>query len=199
MPFDYPVFLDLHGADALVVGGGTVALRKVEGLLAAGAQVTVVAPAIDPAIIALGVTGCRRAYAPGDLAGRLLVITTTDDPAVNAAVAADARSAGVLVNSADDPANCTFILPAVARRGRVVAAVSSGGASPALAQHVRDRIAGELLSDRLAAAAETLADERDAIHAAGGSTEQFDWVTRLKELLGSDQHSDGDESSTTPN
>jgi precorrin-2 dehydrogenase/sirohydrochlorin ferrochelatase len=184
VPFDYPVFVDLHGADTLVVGGGRVALRKVEGLLAAGATVTVVAPAIDRAITALGVVTCARAYRSGDLAGRLLVITTADDAAVNAAVAEDARVAGVLVNSADDPANCTFILPAVARHGRVAVAVSSGGASPALAQYVRDRIATDVLTDRLAGAAETLAAERDAIHAAGDSTEQFDWTTRLAELLG---------------
>ena len=117
------------------------------------------------------------------MAGRTLVFTCTDDPAVNAAVAAACRAAGVWVNSADDPANCTFALPAVARAGRVVVAVGSGGASPALAQHVRDRIAAEILDERLAAAADVLAAERDAIHAAGGSTEGVDWAARLAELL----------------
>ncbi len=117
------------------------------------------------------------------MAGRTLVFTCTDDPAVNAAVAAAGRAAGVWVNSADDPANCTFALPAVARAGRVVVAVGSGGASPALAQHVRDRVAAEILDERLAAAADVLAAERDAIHAAGGSTEGVDWATRLAELL----------------
>jgi siroheme synthase-like protein len=116
--------------------------------------------------------------------GRVLVITTADDSALNAAVAADARAAGVLVNSADDPANCTFILPAIARRGRMTVAVSSGGGSPALAQYVRDRVADEVLSERLAWAADALAAEREAIHAAGGSTEGLDWARRLAELLG---------------
>ena len=184
MSFDYPVFLDLGGADVLVVGGGRVAVRKVEGLLSAGAVVTVVAPVIDPAIVAMDVATRIRTYAVGDVAGRALVITTTDDPALNAAVAAEARAARVLVNSSDDPANCTFILPAIARRGRMTVAVSSGGGSPALAQYVRDRVADEVLTTRVAAAADALAAERDTIHAAGGSTEGLDWASRLAELLG---------------
>ncbi len=125
----------------------------------------------------------RRPFAADDVVGRRLVVTCTDDPQVNALVAATCRAANVWVNSADDPANCTFALPAVARRGRVVVAVGSAGASPALAQYVRDRVAGEILDDRLAAAAEVLAAERDAIHAAGGSTEGRDWATRLRALL----------------
>jgi precorrin-2 dehydrogenase/sirohydrochlorin ferrochelatase len=183
VPFDYPVYLDLVGADVLVVGGGRVALRKIEGLLAAGARVTVVAPAIDAAIVALGVATTVRPYAPGDVGGRVLVITTSDDTAVNAAVAADARAAHVLVNSADDPENCTFILPAIARRGRMTVAVSSGGGSPALAQHVRDQVAANVLTDDVVAAADVLAAERDAIHAEGRSTEGLDWGTRLAALL----------------
>ncbi|MCU1502842.1 MAG: putative precorrin-2 dehydrogenase, partial [Ilumatobacteraceae bacterium] len=104
--------------------------------------------------------------------------------------------AGVLVNSADDPVNCTFILPAVARRGRLTVAVSSGGASPALAQHVRDRIAAEVLTPRLSAAADALAAERDAVHAGGGSTEGLDWAGRLAELLGPESTADDGGSST---
>ena len=181
MAFDYPVILDLRDADVLVVGGGAVAARKVAGLVAAGARVTVVAPDVRPEIDAAGIE--LRRFDDGDVAGRRLVITCTDDPAVNAAVAAACQAANVWVNSADDPENCTFALPAVARAGRVVVAVSSGGASPALAQHVRDRIVAEILDVRLAAAADVLAAERDAIHAEGGSTEGRDWAARLADLL----------------
>jgi len=175
--------LDLTGADVLVVGGGAVAARKVAGLVEAGARVTVVAPLVRDDIIAAVV---RRGFEPGDVAGRTLVFTCTDDPAVNADVALACRAANVWVNSADDPDNCTFALPAVARAGRVVVAVGSGGASPALAQHVRDRVATEILDERVAAAAEALAAERDTIHAAGGSTEGVDWAARLAALLRDD-------------
>ena len=139
---------------------------------------------VAEAVEAMAAETQRRPFAADDVVGRRLVVTCTDDPQVNALVAATCRAANVWVNSADDPANCTFALPAVARRGRVVVAVGSAGASPALAQYVRDRVAGEILDDRLAAAAEVLAAERDAIHAAGGSTEGRDWATRLRALLG---------------
>lgn len=181
MAFGYPVMLDLDGADVLIVGGGNVAARKIAGLVDAGAQVTVVAPDVRDDIVAARVE--RRPFAAGDVAGRVLVFTCTDDPDVNAAVAAACRAANVWVNSADDPVNCTFALPAVARQGRIVVAVGSGGASPALAQHVRGRIADEILDERIAAAADVLAAERDAIHAAGGSTEGLDWAARLRTLL----------------
>ena len=183
MGFAYPVMLDLTGADVLVVGGGAVAGRKIAGLVDAGALVTVVAPLVGDDVVALAARVERRPFAAGDIAGRTMVLTCTDDPAVNAAVAAACRAANVWVNSADDPANCTFALPAVTRQGRIVVAVGSGGGSPALAQHVRDRIAAEILDERIAAAADVLAAERDAIHAAGGSTEGLDWAARLAELL----------------
>jgi siroheme synthase-like protein len=188
--FDYPVMLDVGGADVLVVGGGNVAGRKISGLVEAGARVTVVAPEVSEAVAGLVERAVVRPFSPGDVRGRTMVFTCTDDPVVNAAVAEACRAANVWVNSADDPANCTFALPAVAKRGRIVVAVGSGGASPALAQHVRRRIADEILDERVAAAADVLAAERDAIHAAGGSTEGLDWGARLRTLLG---ESDGRE------
>lgn len=189
--FDYPVFLDLTAMPTLVVGAGPVAARKAAGLLAAGAHVVLVAPevgdevgalAADPGVAARVTVRIGR-YHPSDLDGVHLVITATNDPAANAAVATDARTRGVLVNSADDPANCTFILPAIARRGRITAAVSSGGASPALAQHVRDRIAAEVLTEQIADASDVLAEERAAIHERGETTEGLDWPGRLRDLL----------------
>ena len=131
-----------------MVGGGQIASRKVAGLLAAGARVTVVAPMVSADAGRHSGARCARARPTrsADIAGHLLVMTATDDPAVNAQVASDARRAGVWVNSADDPDNCSFILPAVARRGPVVVAVGTDGASPALARHLRDRIAPEILT-----------------------------------------------------
>lgn len=171
----YPIVARLAGRRVLVVGGGRVALRKVQGLAAAGAAVTVVAPEVVDALAHLpGVTIRRRAYEPGDLAGHLLVIAATDDPAVQQQVFDDGERAGVLVNSADDPDRCSFILPAVARRGPVIVSVSTQGRSPALAGHLRDLLANALPED-LEAIVAAAAQRRDEIHAAGGSTENEVW------------------------
>ena len=107
-----------------------------------------------------------------DLEGHQLVMTATDDPAVNALVATQARARGTWVNSADDPENCSFILPAVTRRGPVVVAVGTDGASPALARHLRDRIAAEILTPGVEVAAGELARQRAEFHAQGISTEE---------------------------
>jgi siroheme synthase-like protein len=181
--FDYPIVLDLTGAHVVVVGGGGVALRKVEGLLSAHANVTVVAPTVADAIRDLPVRLVARAYEPDDLATARLVITATDDPAVNAKVSADAASRGIWVNSADDPANCAFVLPAVARAGPVTVAVSTGGASPALASHLRSEIQRWLEDVGAADAADALAVQRSEIKAQGQSTESIDWSDRVHAAL----------------
>ena len=181
--FRYPVFFDLTDVPVLVVGGGVVALRKAVGLAAAGAMVTVVAPQLSDGFDAVSSRIERRDYVTSDIAGHRLVMTATDDPAVNAAVAADATAAGIWVNSADDPANCSFILPAVARRGTVTVAVSTGGASPALATRLRDDIASTVLTERVEAAAADLARQRDEVHASGASTESIDWTQRVADAL----------------
>jgi siroheme synthase-like protein len=178
----YPVSLDLHGRSVLVVGAGRVALRKVSGLLAAGAQVTVVAPETDPGIDTLAeaeviVVECRP-YARGEAASYRLVVTATGVVEVDAQVAADADDAGVWVNAADDPANCSFILPAIHRDGPVSIAVSSSGTSPALASWLRDRIdglLGELLGDATGEVAGLFAAARARLKASGRSTETIDW------------------------
>jgi precorrin-2 dehydrogenase/sirohydrochlorin ferrochelatase len=180
--FDYPVFLDLAGVPVLVVGGGQVALRKLLGLVEAGAAVSVIAPAVVDGIAEVAAVQARP-YATGDLAGFRLVVTATDDPAVNAQVAADARAAGVFVNSADDPENCTFILPAIARRGPITVAVSTGGVSPALASRLRDEIASTHLTPELEVAAIDLGRQRAEIHATGASTEDIDWTARIDTAL----------------
>jgi precorrin-2 dehydrogenase / sirohydrochlorin ferrochelatase len=141
---NYPVTLvDLeHGA--VVIGGGTVATRKVQGLLDADAPVTVIALQCTPELENLAhdprVTLIRRAYQAGDLQNTRVVIAATDDPQVNQAVYDEARTNGILINVADDPARCTFHAPAVIRRGQIAIAISTGGASPALAKHLRAEI-----------------------------------------------------------
>lgn len=186
MTFLYPVFLDLADVPVLLVGGGQVASRKAEGLVAAGARLTVVAPMVLPELRASAAAVRDRGYDTADLVGHQLVITATDQPAVNAQVAADAKAAGIWVNSADDPVNCSFILPAIARRGPLIAALSTGGASPALAGRLRDQIATTVLTPAAEAAAIELARQRAAIHAEGGSTELVDWTDRVTAALEAD-------------
>lgn len=183
MAFDYPIMLDLTDVPVLVVGGGRVAQRKVEGLLRARADVTVVAPRIDDGVRALPVRLVERTYEPSDLDHVRLVITATDEAAVNAAVSADATRRGIWVNSADDPANCTFTLPAVARDGEVTVAVATGGASPALASHLRGEIEAWLGEIGAGDAALTLGQQRNEMHANGDSTESIDWSDRVRAAL----------------
>jgi siroheme synthase-like protein len=119
-----------------------VAREKVEGLLDCGARVTVVAPEIDPELDRPGVELVRREYRASDLDGRLLVVAATSSEAVNRRVFGDAEARGLLCNVVDVADLCSFILPAVHRQGPIAVAVSTGGASPALAQRLHDDIAG---------------------------------------------------------
>ena len=175
----YPVNLVLGGRQCLVVGGGTIALRKVEGLVSCGARVRVVAPRIIPELRMLSeVTFDERRWRPEDLAGVWLVIAATDDPAVNSAVHQAGERERIWVNGADDPANCSFTLPAVVRRGDLQIAISTGGRSPALATWLRRRLEGEI-GPEYADLLDILATERDGLKAAGVSTEGLDWRSAL--------------------
>ncbi|MGH8006031.1 MAG: precorrin-2 dehydrogenase/sirohydrochlorin ferrochelatase family protein [Candidatus Binatia bacterium] len=140
----YPIALELTGRSCLVIGGGPVAERKIEGLLTAEAMVTVISPALTPRLEEWAITGqirhIGRAYRPGDLAGAQLVFAASDDQGVNAAVSREGQERRVWVNAADDPAHCDFILPAILRRGELIVATTTGGASPALAAVVRDEL-----------------------------------------------------------
>jgi precorrin-2 dehydrogenase / sirohydrochlorin ferrochelatase len=137
----YMACLDLRGRDCLVVGGGRVATEKVRGLLDCGANVTVVAPAVDEELRALAVRLVERAFSRSDVVGRFLVVAATNDRSVNADVSSVARERETLCNVADDPELCSFILPAIVRRDPIVVGVSTGGASPALAQRIRADLA----------------------------------------------------------
>lgn len=136
----YPVCLDIKGRACLVVGGGGVGTRKARGLLAAGARVTVVSPGITPELEALvqgGIEWRQRAYRPGDLEGMFLVFGATDDEALNRRIFDDAGKRNMLVNIADRPESCSFILPSVVHRGDLLIAVSTSGKSPAFAKKLR--------------------------------------------------------------
>ncbi|MCK6556717.1 bifunctional precorrin-2 dehydrogenase/sirohydrochlorin ferrochelatase [Candidatus Binatia bacterium] len=137
----YPIYLRLDARPCLVVGGGEVAARKVHSLLAAGAAVTVVAPRLCAELQALseaGTIACvARTFSPGDTAGCALVYAATADTEVNRAVFAAAEAAGVLVNVVDQPHLCRFVAPAVVSRGALTVAISTGGASPAMAGRLR--------------------------------------------------------------
>ena len=141
----YPVFLDLRGRRAVVIGGGAVAEQKVHGLIAAGAHVTLVSPETTPPLADLAQRGAielrRRPYHPGDLAGAWLAIAASDDRSVNEAAWAEAERVGVPLNAVDDLEHCSFIAPAIHREGDITVAVSTGGKSPALAVRLRQRIA----------------------------------------------------------
>ena len=147
IPF-YIACLRLSGRRCLVVGGGDVGLEKVEGLLACDGDVTLVAPdAVEPLQELAGegsIRWERREYAgPEDLEGVFMAIAATDDTDVNIAVFEDAERRAMLVNVVDVPPLCNFILPAIIRTGPLAIAISTAGASPALAKRIRDEIAQE--------------------------------------------------------
>lgn len=144
MPDFYPIFLRLEEQPCVVIGGGRVAEGKVEGLLAAGAQVTVIAPRLTRALCAHVNSGkiihLPRRYHPGDLAGAFLVICATDRQEVNRRVWQEAGANRQLVNVVDDPPHCTFIAPAIVRQGDLSIAISTGGRSPVLAVRLKERL-----------------------------------------------------------
>ncbi len=177
-----PILVEGSAVRALVVGGGTVASRKVAVLIDAGAQVRVVAPVVADAMQAI-VSGGRaelvaRRYERGDIGDAQLVVAATDDRAVNAAVAADAHAAGRLVNVADAPDEGSFATMAIHRSGALVVGVSAGGV-PGAAARIRDAIASRFDS-RYARALADLAVLRRALLDGGSGTE---WRARAAGLL----------------
>ena len=182
MSFRYPVVLDLDARPCLVVGGGVVAERKARGLLESGARVTVLSPALCPGLMTLATEGCiawrPREYRGGDAAGFFLVVGATGDRPVNALVAAEGRRVGALVNCADDPEHCDFILPSVLHRGAITVAVSTGGASPTLARRVREEL-DALLPVDYAAMADVVADVRRRLRERGASATAETWRSAL--------------------
>ena len=141
----FPFFMDLEGKPGLLVGGGTVALGKAEKLLPFSPRLTVAAPEIDPGFRDLpGVELVERAFQPSDLDGAFFAVAASDDRVLNHWVAALCRERGVLVNVVDDREACTFLFPALVRRGSLTVGVSTGGASPAAAVWLKERISALL-------------------------------------------------------
>src|SRR5437588_2753696 len=161
-PF-YIACLRLSGRRCVVIGGGEVGLEKVEGLLLCDGDVTLVAPEAHPQLVQLALEGSlrweRRVYEPSDLDGCLIAIAATDDTDVNIRVFEDAEQRAMLVNVVDVPPLCNFILPAIVRTGPIAIAISTAGASPALAKRMKREI-GELFGEPYAQPAILLNEAR---------------------------------------
>ncbi|HEY3384667.1 MAG TPA: siroheme synthase CysG [Vicinamibacterales bacterium] len=168
----HPIFIDLSGQPVVVIGGGTIAERKVESLIGAGARVTVVSPEVTDRVDRWSAAGQltleRRGYRNGDLHGARLAYATASDPQVNRAVQAEARELGIWFNAVDDPELCDFISPAVVRRGDLTIAISTNGRSPALARYIREEIEARF-GPAYADAAARLGELRDRCKAEGRS------------------------------
>jgi siroheme synthase-like protein len=178
----YPANLVLEGRRCVVVGAGRIAARKIEALIAAGAHVHVVAPAVGDEVRAWAQAGRvtleEREFAPSDLDDAWLATTATGVPAVDRAVFAAGEQRRVFVNSADDPANCSFTLMSVVRRGDLVVTIGTGGRSPALATWLRRRFTAEL-GPEYATLLDLLAEAREEVRATGRSSEEPDWQQAL--------------------
>jgi len=173
-----PANLLVRGRRVVVVGGGRIAARKIASLLDLGAVVEVVAPEPGDEVRAWADAGRLvlhpRGFAPDDLRDAWLAFTATDDPTVNAAVHTAAEAARVWVNSADDPANCSFTLASVIRRADLVVTVGTGGRSPALAAHLR-RVWEDELGPEYETLLDLLSEAREELRASGRSSEDADW------------------------
>lgn len=178
MPIDevlYPVNLRVRGHRCLVVGGGRVALAKVDGLLEAGAVVEVIAPEVVAELEdRSGVAVHRRCYRSGDVEGYRLVVAATGRAEVDAQVYRDGEAAGVWVNSADDPDHCSFTLPSRLRRGPLLVTCSTGGHSPALSRWLRQRLEHEIGPEYQTLLC-LLSEARERILKAGMHTEGLAW------------------------
>ncbi len=162
----YPVYLNLNNKPVVVIGGGEVAERKVESLLGTGAVIKLISPTVTTRLDLLAKANKiqidHRKYGHGDCDGMTLVFSATDDAEVSAAVFADATRTGALVNTADQPLLCDFIMPAVVRRGDIAIAISTGGTSPGLAAQLRRKIA-RIIGPEYAKLAELLSRARREI------------------------------------
>ena len=174
----WPVNLLVRDRLVVVVGAGRIAARKIEPLLELGALVTVVAPQIGPEVRAWHdarrLVLHERAFRPDDLDGAWLAVTATADAGVNRAVSVAGEERRLFVNSADDPANCSFTLMSVVRRADIVVAVGTGGRSPALATWLKRHVQGEM-GPEYETLLEILSEAREELRAGGSSSEDADW------------------------
>lgn len=177
----YPMFVDIEGRRALVVGGGPIATEKVEKLLDHGAAVRLVSPDVTPELQEMVDRGLmhefhRRPYEPADLDGCFMVIAATNLDAINRMIWQDAEALNILCNVVDVPPMCNFIVPSIVRRGELALAISTGGASPVVAKHIRRELEHQYgaewealvdllreLRDDLKVRYLTMPDRRDAV------------------------------------
>ncbi len=197
MPQYYPVFLDLKDRLCVIVGGGEIAERKIAGLLECGASISMISPEVTPGIRARADAGDirweAREYADGDLKGAFLAIASTDDESVNRAVHDEASREGIVLNVVDRTALCSFIAPAVVRRGEVTVALSTGGASPALARKLRETLEKSQVLE-YAALAGVLSSARAEIKRLGVNVHPDRWQECIDgELLAKVQAGGSDE------
>jgi siroheme synthase-like protein len=174
----YPVNLLVTDRRCVVVGAGRIAARKIEPLLEAGADVTVVAPDVGETVRAWAGEGrirlVERPFTEADVDDAWLVITATDDPEVNRTVFVAGEARRIFVNSADDPANCSFTLMSVVRRGDIVVTIGTNGRSPALATFLKDHVRDEM-GPEYETLLELLSEAREEMRSAGRSSEDADW------------------------
>lgn len=182
----YPIFLKLENRPCVVIGGGTIAERKVYTLLSAGAQICVISPTLteklQQRVVAEEITYLAREYAgEADIAKALLVIAATNNRALNAEIAATAHQMNTLVNVVDNPELCSYIVPSVVDRSPVTIAVSTGGASPVLARQLRMKL--ETMVPASCGELATITEEyRDKVkqHFATGKQRKHFWENALK-------------------
>jgi len=182
----YPIFVELKDIPCVVVGGGPEAQRKVEGLLGAGAKVTVVSPELTKSLQKMltddDIECVKREYQEGDIDPYHIVMVATDDGAVNNEISAEGRRKRIWVNAADDIPNCDFILPAVIRRGAITLAASTGGASPALARRLREELEA-YLTEEMPALADLLKEVRGDLRSRSIVPDAEVWQEAIDEEL----------------
>lgn len=192
MPTYYPAFIDVKDRRCVVIGGGNIGEEKVVKLLECDAKVAVISPEVNDGVRELvdndRVTWDQREYQPGDLEGAFIAIASTDENTVNRQIAKEAEERNVLLNVVDVTPLCTFIAPAVARRGEVTVAASTGGASPALARKFRELLNGSPIESshalmEYAELAPLLADARAEIRGKGITLFTDHWQACITDSL----------------
>ena len=175
----FPFFVDITGQEGLIVGGGQVALRKVQKLLPFQPNLTVAAPEILPEIAQLpAVTALYQPFAPALLEGKAFVIAATNDAALNRSIAAACQARKILVNVADDRDACTFLFPALVQQGPLTVGISTGGASPHGAVYVKQRLV-DLLPENFGEILEQLAALRPLVQARISQARRSDFFAVL--------------------
>jgi precorrin-2 dehydrogenase/sirohydrochlorin ferrochelatase len=178
----FPLVVDLRDRRVVVIGAGRVSAQKVSQLLAAGARITIITEEVLVPVSSEIESLVLRPYEHGDLDGAFLAVSATGNKEVDDCVVAEADERNILLNVVDDAARSNFFFTAVHRDGDVVVSVSTEGASPALAQWVRNVVANALPKN-LATVAKQLRGERHALHSSGQSTENLAWMARVEELI----------------